>query len=126
MESRNFIGDKRQNFTSAHTSPSLDIVLLFVCSACRCSALLRPHRKGRSFGEERERENSFFSQGVALSCSVPCFEFSVSSSSHHHTFWCSIEIDLLSVLVQNKYLFHSLSISSWWIVSTAHVFRLST
>jgi hypothetical protein len=33
---------------------------------------------------------------------------------------------LLSVLVRNKYLFCSLSISSWWIVSTAHVFRLST
>jgi hypothetical protein len=60
---------------------------------------------------------------VALSCSVPCFEFSVSSSAY---FCCSIEIDLLSVLVRNKYLFRSLSISSWWIVSSAHVFRLST
>ncbi len=78
MESRNLIGYKRQNFSSSHTSPSLDIVVLSMCSALSCSALLRPHRKRRSFGEkrarereERERELLFLSRrGVVVFSSV--------------------------------------------------------
>jgi hypothetical protein len=73
---------------------------------------------------ERERERELLSL-EAWRCRVQ-FRVLNSQFHHHQTFWCSIENDLLSVLVRNKHLLRSLSISSWWIVSSAHVFRLST